>query len=886
MIPDKRAIVIDRIFIADCPIARLPDSYETLMKTECGNESGTLVVQDKVSRALISLPRSGQVPMRMAALPIALAFVVLTSPLLEAQITPPARLPAAAGPGRISGSAQTMEGQALQSVAITVRSAADSAIVTGVLTGNDGRFLVEGLPVGRYTIRVSSLGYKPRSSEVIELTAQAASKDLGVIKLDVLPVELKAVEAVGEKAAVVVEPDRTVYNTKSMPAAAGTAIDVLRAVPELEVDVNDNVKLRGNQAIAVHMNGRPAPLRGEQLANFLKQLPGNRIARVEVMPNPSAKHDPEGMGGIVNIVLKDDLDLGVSGSLSANASTRNRQYFNGRLNYQKGRLTLFSGAGVNTYSDVSTNWDLRTNLIAVPQTTIEQNSVTDYNSMGGNVDWTAELKVGKQAHFWSNSWIYWSKNASSGLLNYGIFNEAMAVRNSYDRDSDSDFFYGNADVGLGFKQIFQQQKHELTIDGRFAKGDNDTESMLTKVFRMVDGDTIGAVQLPIELTRNDVDSGTGNLYLQADYFRPLGPGRIDLGYRAYKRDNDYDNQLNIFPNEAAIEPRESTRSGYEYDEVFHSLYTTIGRTLGKFGVNLGLRAELSSTQFVSLVTDTTIDRSYNTLFPSLNLSYTPKVGRTVRFLYSKRISRPSPSYLNAFVPSTDPLNRFLGNVNLKPSYTHSFSLDFSYTGSIGTVRVAPYYRQTVDQWERIRTVDTLGVATSRWENAASGENYGSNFSLSLRSQGRLSGSTSFSLYRDVRDGTNIASTLKRDALMWSLSGNLGVKATNTLTGQVFANYFPVQSILQGRASGYAYTSLGLRQQLWGTRGSVSLNVNDPFNLYKFNSNTSDPTYTQRSRSSYVSRVATLGFTYNFGKPPQQQSRRTGEEGTGETIRVR
>jgi hypothetical protein len=820
--------------------------------------------------------------MRMAAaLPFALALTALFSPL-QAQVTP-TRPPA--GPGRISGSTQTAEGQPLQSAAITVRSAADTSIVTGVLTTKDGRFLVEGLPAGRYTIRVSLLGYKPRSSEVIELTPAAASKDLGAIKLEVLPIELKAVEAVGEKAAVVVEPDRTIYNTKSMPAAAGTAVDVLRAVPELEVDVNDNVKLRGNQAIAVHLNGRPAPLRGEQLASFLKQLPGNRIARVEVMPNPSAKHDPEGMGGIVNIVLKDDLDLGLSGSVSANASTRNRQYFNGRINYQKGRLTLFTGAGINTYSDISTSWDLRTNLITVPQTSIEQNSVYDNNNLGGNVDLTAELKVGKQAHFWSNSWIYWSKSKNDGLLNYGILDQAMALRDSYDRDMDNEYFYGNADVGLGFKQIFQQQKHELTVDGRFSKGDNDTESLFTKVFKMANGQSIEGT-LPTELTRNDVDSGTGNVYLQADYFRPLGPGRIDLGYRAYKRDNDYDNQMFIFPTVDAVDPRDFTQSGYQYEEVFHSLYSTVGRTFGKFGVNVGLRAELSSTEFVSLVTDTTIDRSYNTLFPSLNLSYTPKVGRTVRFLYSKRISRPSPSFLNAFVPSTDSLNRFLGNVDLKPSYTHSFSMDFSYTGSKGTVRVAPYYRKTLDQWERIRTVDTVGVATSRWENAAFAENYGSNFSISLRSMGRLSGSTTFSLYRDVRDGTNIASTLKRDAIMWSLSGNLGIKATNTLTGQIFANYFPMQSILQGRASGYTYTSLGLRQQLWGTKGSLSLNLNDPLNLYRFNSNTSDPTHRQQSRSSYVSRVATLGFTYNFGKPPQQQSRRTGEEGAGETIRVR
>jgi hypothetical protein len=138
----------------------------------------------------------------------------------------------------------------------------------------------------------------------------------------------------------------------------------------------------------------------------------------------------------------------------------------------------------------------------------------------------------------------------------------------------------------------------------------------------------------------------------------------------------------------------------------------------------------------------------------------------------------------------------------------------------------------------------------------------------------------------VRDGTNISAAYWRAALMWSMGGNLGLKVLPSLTAQTFANYFPTQSILQGRASGYTHTSLALRQQLWGTKGTVSLNISDPLNLYRFDSSTRDATYVQTSRSSYRSRVFTLGFTYNFGKPPQQQSRRMAGEEAGETIRVR
>ena len=789
-----------------------------------------------------------------------------------------------AGPGRISGTVKDEEGKGLVSVAVTIRSAADSALVTGVLTTGSGGFRVEGLAEGEYLLRVSLIGYLSRNSDVIHLTREAPALDLGVITLKPQPVQLEGIEATVERPAVVVEADKTTYNTKSMPVATtGSAIDVLRAVPELEVDVNDNVKLRGNQSVALHLNGRPAPLRGEQLANFLRQLPGNRISRVEVMPNPSAKQDPEGMGGIVNIVLAEDLDLGLSGSLSANASTRNRQYLNGRLNFQKGRLTLFSGAGINTMEDVGTTYDLRQNLVTQPVTLVEQNARRNSSMFGWNGDWTAELRVGKQATLWSTAWMYSSGQDGSGLTEYGIMDEARAVLERYDRDNVSDFNYGNYNFGLGFKQVYVQQKEELTVDGRITSGSNESVNRFEKLFYMLSGEP---VDMPIELTLNDIDSGNGDLSIQADYYRPLLAGKVEVGYKAWKRDQDNDNLLRVFTDAGASDPRDETRSGYEYTEVFHSLYSTFGRTIGKVGMQAGLLAELSSTNFTSRVGGASFDRSYNTLFPSLNLSYTLKPGRTLRLLYSKRISRPSAYYLDPYVPATDPLNISTGNPDLRPSYTQSLSSDFSWVGRQLSVRVGPYYRSTTDMWERIRTVDTLGVAWNRWENGLSAKAYGSNVTVSFPPTRKLSGSVNFSAYRDARDGSNISSAYRRAVWMWSVGANVGMKIRPSLSATAFAYHFPMQSILQGQASGYTFMSVSARQQIMGTRGNISLSINDPLNLYKYTSSTRDATYIQNSRSSYVSRIITLGFTFNFGKPPKQQSRRSSSEQAGEVIRVR
>lgn len=160
-------------------------------------------------------------------------------------------------------------------------------------------------------------------------------------------------------------------------AKGGKAIDVLRNVPELEVDMNGKVTMRGNQSVEIHLNGRKAPLRGEALTNYLQQMPGDRISKVEVIPNPSAKHDPEGMGGIVNIVMKDNADLGLSGNVSMNANSRMHRGFGTRINYQKGRFTLFSGGNLSFHDNTSSLYDLRRNLLASPVTLFEQNGASE-----------------------------------------------------------------------------------------------------------------------------------------------------------------------------------------------------------------------------------------------------------------------------------------------------------------------------------------------------------------------------------------------------------------------------------------------------------------------------------------------------------------------------
>lgn len=786
----------------------------------------------------------------------------------------PARQTRETGPGRVTGTVINESGAPMAAASVALLAASDTAgtaPVAQTFTSEQGRFRLDGLPLGRYRLRVTYIGHAPLTTDEIVLTAAAPTADLGTLRLTPEAIALAPLEAAAERAPVVLQADRTVYDAKQTAAAAGNATDVLRTIPELEVDVNGNVTLRGGQAVAIHLNGRPAPLKGDALTNLLQQLPGNRVVRVEVIPNPSAKHDPEGTGGIVNIILDEDTDLGLSGSLSANVSSRMTRGVSGRLNYQRGRFTLFSGASVNFSDNEYDTYDLRQNLLVDPIMLIEQRGASDDDGLFSMFDLTAELRVGRQGTLWASAWGYGSGSDQRGVTTYRIGTDLDAAHEHYERETDGEYGFATRDVGIGFKQVFQPQRHELTVDLRQSLYANDAESRLLRHWVIAGG---VPADRPSELTLEDRDSENTDTYLQAEYVRPLGAeGKLDVGVRISHRRQDDDALVRVFDSPDAAEPRETTRSGFRYDERFRSAYATVDRRFGKLGVQLGVRAELASTEFTVARTGERFENDYSSVFPSANVSYDLGSGRSIRFSYSKRIGRPWPFILNPDVPATDSLNRFVGNPHIRPNYTHSFGLDLSWIGSLGTLRFAPYYRHAVDQWDRIRYVDSLGVSTLTWANVAAIRTYGSTLTASLRPAGRVSGSVSLNAYVEDRDAGNLSSEFSRKALRWSASGNASMKLVEGLSAQANMNYMPPRDVIQGRMSGLLFSSLGVRQQVWGNRGYVNLYVNDPLGVTRFRLETRDSTHVQLSRSSFRMRQASLSVTWNFGRPPEQMSRR-------------
>lgn len=788
---------------------------------------------------------------------------------------------AQAAPGAVRGTVVSSEGgEPLPGVVVSVRDAADSTVAGTATTGADGRFRVGGLAAGRYVATATAAGYAPLA-RAFAVTAQAPTPDLGTLALEGSVFALEGITVQAERSAVAIAPDRTAYATRDMPVASGgVATDVLRSVPELEVDVDGAVSLRGTAA-RIYLNGRPAPMEGEALQQFLQQFPADRIDRVEVIANPSARFEAEGAGGIVNVVLKENTDLGLSGSVFTNAGTRGDLGGGGRLAFQQGRLTLLGGGSVRVSRRDETSLDLRQNLLADPVTFLEQEARSERDGLSGNLDLTAEWKLTPRSTVWSEAGVYRNGWDSDRLTAYTLTDAARDPLERYDRAVRDDTDRFDTDLSAGIRHVLEPGRHELSTEVRFENGRNDGISLIRRQLLDPFGGDAG---LPEERIRDTTDEDERELSWEAEYVRPWGgAGQVELGYRGDRENTENDRRIQALAGEA---PADAGNTGYAHRETTHSAFLIVTRPLGPVGVQVGARAEHARSRFELPSTGEVFEKDYNSLFPSANLTYDFAEGVQARLSYTRRIRRPNPRVLNPLNRSSDPLNRYVGNPDIDPQYTHSLSLETSWVGGAGSLRFSPYYRRTEDDWTEIKTVDTAGVSTVTWENLASVESYGSSLTASLRPVGGWSGFLSLSGFREVRDASNLSLDYSGSALRWSARGNASARLSPALSLQGMFFYTPARDVPQGRISSRLMTHVGVRQQLWDNRASLNLTVTDPFDVARTSFETRDPTHVQTGSSRMRMRSAVLSFTYNFGRPPRDTRGRQGEEEEAEEPRIR
>jgi len=752
---------------------------------------------------------------------------------------------------------------------ITVRNKADSVLVTGAYTGPDGGFRVQGLRPGAYYLRAVSIGFKPKNY-TFEITDAAPRANVGSVPLTRIAITLQSVQVAGERPLVVIEPDRNTYRAKDIAPAASNASDVLQATPSVEVDADGKVSLRGNENVAVQINGRPTPIRGTQLAAYLKQIPANIVERIEVVPNPSAKYDPEGMAGIINIVLKANTDLGLSGGLNTGFATASRFNAGTNLGYQQGALTLFGTYGYNADDRgiVGINDRERYDPTGAPMSFTNQDILGRNNNAGHNVSTNIDYKLTEKDVI-SNAFSVNKRHSNDGALAGYLeldANQGFLDRYVMDRNTKSKGLV--FDNSLSWKRTIEPRKHELSAEVRFNRAKDDDDMLLWREPKNPDGTSSGPA---VEGERDVTDAVTRQITGQLDYTRPLAAKtKLETGLKETVRLLDRDFFVTKDDLGDGNWVTSSLSNKFNFDERVHAGYGVLSQSVGKFDLQAGLRAEFSNRTF-DLASSQSYPYKYHSLFPSGVIMYKPGEQSQIKVSYSRRIRRPGTQELNPFPVFFDQQNVFIGNPRLNPEYTDALELGFSKSGQLGSIQLSPFYRHTTDVIRvDINTADVIDgreVTSVSFQNLDKADSWGTDLNGNLRMGPKFNAFAGFNLFKMVTDGGS-QSALSSNAVTWSYRVNATSSITPTVTLQ--ANYFyraPV-NIEKGRFSAMQMTNLTLRKKLDGDNMSVAVRFQDPFNTMRFRIVAGDDNLTQTTARRFGVRGTFVTFQWNYGKAPK------------------
>ena len=766
-------------------------------------------------------------------------------------------------------------GRPLPTATVALFAPGSDSLATGATADLDGEFRVEAAP-GTYDVRVSFVGYDEVRRPGVAVSGET---DLGTVGLAPSAATLGEVRVGAERPQRQARIDRTVYDTADSPVAeGGSATDVLSTIPSVDVDIDGNVSLRGSGGVAVFINGRPAPVSGEFVASYLASLPAGSIDRVEVIPNPSAAFEPDGVGGILNIVLKENTDLGLGGTLTAGADVRGGADLSAALTYGRGPWSLAATYGFRHDARAGSGTSFRLNRYETDPTTLDQSEDEDRTRTSHLVNLSADYALSRattltsQAQFGTRG----GDEAERGTTLRASSSGDPIVE--YERLTSELDDGVSADLRLGLRHTFGEN-HRLTVEGRAEASEEDE----TQTYRETLIGGTGELDAPQRVFEDEAER---ELSLSADYTRPLaalGGLTLDLGYKSDWEAQDSGLRSESQDAAGIFVPDADVNNTFAFDEAVHALYAQASGEWGAWGLQAGVRAEAARTTFRLLTTDETFENDYQSLFPSAFLSYSPTASLTVRGGYSRRINRPRTRSLNPFPSFDDPLNIRQGNPALRPEYVDAAEVSANLLTGFGSVSVTPYYRRTTDVIRRVSVVREDGVTVRTSQNLDTSDAWGAESVLAFEDLGGLRGYVSLEGYRLQTEGATADTDLSNDAFGWGGRANLGYGlgdrfGLGDLDLQATARYSAPIDTEQGRVGARTFFDLALRQKLFDDRASLTLQARDPLGLAGFSFVLDQPELYQEFSRDWGAQQVGLTFSYTFGQERRRDRDRQGGDG--------
>ncbi len=768
--------------------------------------------------------------------------------------------------GKITGSVvDSLTGQPVGFATVSIRRAGKEKIINGSLSENDGDFSFTEITPGKYDIEVSFLGYTTKTIENIETTKKKPDYSIGTIQLGSTDYLLDEVQITEKRALFENKIDRIVFNAEDdSSVAGGDATDVLRKVPNLSVDPEGNVSIRGSQNVRILINGKPSGMFSSNVADALKLFPADQIKRVEVITSPGAKYDGEGSAGIINIVTQKGSVEGVAGSF--NGAVGNRQSnVSGNLNVGKGRFGSTISGSVFYSHPVDGTFELnRVTTAGGVETTLNQSGLQNTSRLGFNS--TASAFYDFNA--------YNAINSSFTLRGFGFDTDGNFEGSQRDATGATLFTFNNANVGdnlfSGFdwntdytKKFEEDEGRELVIAYQLSKGDQDTENDITSTGSFAEFDRVQNIF-------NDGDNWENTV--QVDYTHPLPKSlKLETGAKTVLRDITSDSKFSdIINGEAILDANQSNI--FRYDQNVFAGYGQLSYVIGKFNFITGVRYE--RTEIAGAFDDNSafdFTNSYDNWLPNFTISRPLKNFRNLKVSYSRRIQRPSLRNVNPFFNNSNITNVQVGNPLLDPEITDQIELSYNTRVAGFNIFGSAYYRRSDDIIEDILEISNITTATgdlvelsvNTFDNVGTNNSYGINLFVN-KSINKLNIRFGGDFFTYDGSGVINGEELTNQDVQYQFFGSGEYSFSGTVKADFFSFSRSEQPTLQGNTPAFSIVGVGLRKDLgpW----SIGVRVINPIkeNL-TFNTTQETPTFSQVSGFTLPFRSFGVNVRYKFGK---------------------
>ncbi|TCC96098.1 outer membrane beta-barrel family protein [Pedobacter hiemivivus] len=786
--------------------------------------------------------------------------------------------------GEIAGKVLDEKQAAFPYASVSLLNAKDSTLVKGTLSNDSGNYLLTNIKQGAYLIAIYVVGYKKAYKGPYAITATNQSHKLDATQLNQDSKQLKGVEILRQKPLIERMIDKTVINVENSTLTTGnSALDILEKLPGVTVDKDGKVSLKGKQGVNIMLDGKPTYLSSEQLANLLRTTEGSAIQSIELIPNPSAKYDAAGNSGIINIKLKKNQNYGTNGSVDAGLGYGKYYKASGglTLNHREKKFNVFGNFYYGRNKRYSGTDIMRTNNTATNKTYFDQ---TNYNlrirnniNYKGGIDYFINDK--STIGFSFNGYKSDGKNASDVLTLIG--DQPSETDSSVVAKNPNDYKYTGISYNLNYKGTIDTLGQEISVDADYSNYTGMENNNFNNRYLDAQGQTLK----PAYLFRNATPTKTNIKAIKADYIYPINKKmKLEAGIKSsfVKTDNNF--IFENFENNEWINDNKRSNQ-FLYDENINAVYSNLTRKFKTTSVQLGLRAEQTNSKGNSITDNKIVSRHYINLFPSVFINQTLSKDHDMGFSYSRRIDRPDYESLNPFVDYLDLYSYRFGNPFLKPQYTNSFEVSYTYKKNLN---ITFGYSRTTDVISNVLLTDTIKktIFISN-ENLTTQDSYNMNITYPIKITNWWNSSNNLNVYYNkYRTPDLLGSPYESGKIAFHLNTTQTITLNSTTNVELSGNYESKQVAGTLLLDPQYNVDFGVKKSLMDKKMDIKLAVNDVFKTQGTKITSAIPSQHYVIKERWESRIFRLSCTYRFGSKDIKAATKRSSSSEAEEKRVK